>query len=86
MSEESTATDLAEVARAAVEALNVDLGGGVVLAVNDQRGRLAGSTAEVRLRDAWVYECADAVIARLTMYLDVEEARAAAERLAEERG
>ena len=63
-----------------------DLGAGAVLTINRQRGRLIGSAGEVRLLDAWVFEWSEARIVRLTLYLDPDEARAAAERLAEKRG
>jgi ketosteroid isomerase-like protein len=61
------------------------LGGGVVFAVVSQDGRLVGSDGHVRQREGWVYLCAAGSITRLTTS-DVDEARAAAERLAEERG
>jgi ketosteroid isomerase-like protein len=64
----------------------VDLGAGVVLTVNRLRGRLAGSSGEVRLRGGWIYEWVDARLVQLTLYLNPDQARAAAERLAEERG
>ena len=63
----------------------LDLGHGIALSVNEQRGRLAGSAREIRLRDGWVYEWVDDMIVGLTLYLDPDEARAAAERLAESR-
>jgi ketosteroid isomerase-like protein len=63
-----------------------DLGNGVVLAVFTMRGRLAGSGGEVRERGAWVYEWVDGRIVRVFDYRDIDEARATAERLAEERG
>jgi ketosteroid isomerase-like protein len=63
-----------------------DLGNGVVFAVVRQDGRPAGSTGYVRAREAYVHEWVDGMIARVTIYLDIDEARAAAERLAEERG
>ena len=63
----------------------LDLGNGVVYTVNDQRARLVGSTGAVRLRDAWVCDFVEGLIVRLTVYPDIDEARAAAERLAEER-
>jgi ketosteroid isomerase-like protein len=62
-----------------------DLGGGVVFAVVIQDGRLVGGDGHIRQREGWVYLCVGAWIARLTIS-DVDEARAAAERLAEERG
>jgi ketosteroid isomerase-like protein len=61
------------------------LGGGVVFAVVRQNGRPVGSAGHVRQREGWVYLCAGASITRLTTS-DVDEARAAAERLAKERG
>jgi ketosteroid isomerase-like protein len=69
------------------EALEIlDLGHGIALSVNEQRGCLAGSAREIRLRDGWVYEWVDDMIVGLTLYLDPDEARAAAEQLAESRG
>jgi len=60
------------------------LGGGVVFAVVIQDGRLVGSAGRLRQREGWVYLCVGGSIARLTTS-DVDEARTAAERLAEER-
>ena len=62
-----------------------DLGNGVVFAVVIQDGRLVGSAGHVRQREGWVYVWVGGLIARLTIS-EVDEARAAAERLAEERG
>jgi ketosteroid isomerase-like protein len=62
-----------------------DLGSGVVFAVVIQDGRLVGSPGRVRQREGWVYLCVGGSIERLTTYPDVDEARATAERLAEER-
>ena len=62
-----------------------DLGGGVVFAVVIQDGRLVGSAGRIRQREGWVYLCVGGSIARLTT-LEVDEGRAAAERLAIERG
>ena len=61
------------------------LGGGVVFAVVSQDGRLVGSDGHVRQREGWVYLCVGGSIARLTTS-EVDQARAAAERLAQERG
>jgi ketosteroid isomerase-like protein len=63
-----------------------ELGNGVTFAVLDQRGRLVGSSGEIELRYASVTEWEDGKIVRITNYTDIDEARAAAERLAEERG
>ena len=62
-----------------------DLGGGVVFAVVIQDGRPVGGDGRVRQREGWVYLCVRGSIARLTTS-DVDQARAAAERLAHERG
>ena len=61
------------------------LGGGVVFAVVIQDGRLVGGDGRLRQREGWVYLCVGGSIARLTTS-DVDEARAASERLAQERG
>ena len=62
------------------------LGNGVVFAVIMQMARLAGSSGYVRYRHALVAVWEEGLIVRVTMYSDIDEARAAAERLAEERG
>ena len=66
----------------------LDLGNGVVLTLYHQEGRPIGASSYVRVRSAMVMLWADAVIVRNTVYpeSDIDEARAAAERLAEERG
>jgi ketosteroid isomerase-like protein len=61
------------------------LGGGVVFAVVIQDGRLVGSPGRIRQREGWVYLWVGGSIARLTTD-EVDDARAAAERLAQERG
>ena len=61
------------------------LGGGVVFAVVIQDGRLVGGDGHLRQREGWVYLCVGGSIARLTTF-EVDQARAAAERLAQERG
>ncbi len=63
----------------------VDLGHGIVLTVLNERGRPVGSTGRVQLRYALITSLADDLIARAASYLDVDAARAAAERLARER-
>jgi uncharacterized protein (TIGR02246 family) len=62
-----------------------DFGNGVVFAVVVQNGRPAGSAGHLRQREGWVFVWVRGLIARLTIS-EVDEARAAAERLAEERG
>jgi ketosteroid isomerase-like protein len=64
----------------------LDVGNEVVFAVVVQAARLADSTAEVRMRYASVNSQAGGLFERITNYIDVDEARAAAERLAAERG
>jgi ketosteroid isomerase-like protein len=61
------------------------LGGGVVFAVVIQDGRLVGGDGHLRQREGWVYLCVGGSIARLSTF-EVDQARAAAERLAQERG
>jgi len=64
------------------------VGGGVVLALTRHRGRLAGG-GDLHQVSPWVYVWEDGVITRfLTTWDDrgIDEARAAAERLAEQRG
>jgi ketosteroid isomerase-like protein len=65
-----------------------DLGNGVAFAVAVQNARLAGSTGIVRGRWALISIWLDGLIKRITNYpySDLDEARAAAERLAQERG
>jgi ketosteroid isomerase-like protein len=62
------------------------LGNGVTIAVVRQGGQPVGSSGRVQLDYASVTEWADGVVARVTHYTDIDQARAAAERLAEERG
>ena len=62
------------------------LGENVILTINTQIARLPGSSGFVRLHDAYVFLFEDGLIARHTPYQDMQKARAAAERLAEERG
>ena len=63
-----------------------DLGNGVTLAVSPQTGRPAGSTGEVQIRFASIQVCEDGLIAWMKNYNEIDETRAAAERLAAERG
>jgi len=62
------------------------LGENVILTINTQIARLPGSSGSVRLHDAYVFLFEDGLIARHTAYRDIDAGRAAAERLAEERG
>ena len=63
-----------------------DLGSGVTFGVLVQRGRPHGSDSLVESRLGVVATWRDGRIAHARMYQDVDEARAAAERLAQERG
>jgi ketosteroid isomerase-like protein len=63
----------------------VELGGGVLLTVVDMSARPAGSSGVIRMCLATVWVLTEGLIERQTNYSDIEEARAAAERLAQER-
>ena len=63
-----------------------DLGNCVTFNVQLARGRPTGSSVFVEQRVAWVTVWTDGLIERSSIYTDIDEARAAAERLAEERG
>ena len=62
-----------------------DLGNGVTFGVFIQKGRPRDSTGQVRYRFAQVNRWVDGMIMRSTGYNDIDEARAAAEQMAEER-
>jgi ketosteroid isomerase-like protein len=64
----------------------LDLGNGVGFLVFRQSGRLVGSGGRVEQRFASVTEMAGGLIVRAAFFSDIDEARAAAERLAQERG
>jgi ketosteroid isomerase-like protein len=64
----------------------VDLGNGVGFSVFCQSGHPGGSVGRVQQRYASVTERTEGLIVRVTFYSDIDEGRAAAERLAEERG
>jgi ketosteroid isomerase-like protein len=65
----------------------VVLDDGVVLAVVNQEGRPVGVDGQVHQREGWaIHWSADGLLVRLTTHTDIDEARAAAERLAQERG
>jgi ketosteroid isomerase-like protein len=64
----------------------VDLGHGVIRGVIREHGRIKGSDADVEARWVLVSLVVSDRVARSTTYTDVDEGRAAAERLAEERG
>lgn len=63
----------------------VDLGGGVVMAVIRQSGRLGDAPSRIQQDAVLVYEWSKGLIDRVTTYSDPGEARAVAKRLAEER-
>ena len=64
----------------------LDLGHGVGLSVLREGGRLVGGEGRVEQRVAHLATWTNGRIERQTHYTDIDEARAAAERLAEERG
>jgi ketosteroid isomerase-like protein len=64
----------------------VVLDDGVVLAVVNQECRPVGVDGQVHQREGWAIRwSADGLLVRLTTHTDIDEARAAAERLAESR-
>jgi ketosteroid isomerase-like protein len=63
----------------------LDLGNGVTFGVVVLKGRPVGGSGYVQMRFASVFEWVDGLIVRATFYTDIDAARAAAERLAEER-
>jgi ketosteroid isomerase-like protein len=63
----------------------LELRGGVTLAVILQRGRPLGSTGHVEFRFAAITEWVEGLATHVTNYIDIDEARAAAERLTQER-
>ncbi|HME02974.1 MAG TPA: hypothetical protein VKG38_08065 [Solirubrobacteraceae bacterium] len=65
---------------------NDDLGNGVTFTVALWDGRLRGSVARAQERWSYTGLWEASVISRMIVRADIEEARAAAERLAEERG
>jgi hypothetical protein len=88
MLEESTTPDLVELTRQfEIELREVlDLGQGVVFSVTHQTARLMGSEGSVRETYAATTEIgSEGLAARIVLALDIDEARTAAERLAQER-
>jgi ketosteroid isomerase-like protein len=63
----------------------LDLGDGVVFAVLRQKASPVGTTGFVQQHEGWVFVFVDGLVERATAYQDIDEARAAAERLAESR-
>jgi len=61
-----------------------EIGNGVVLAAFHFKGPPKGTTAEAQTYIALVYKWVHGRVANVTTYFDVDEGRAAAERLAEE--
>jgi ketosteroid isomerase-like protein len=64
----------------------LDLGNGVTFSVGVMRGRPVGSSGHVPFRVASVAVWVEGKVMRFKTYTDVDAARAAAERLAQERG
>jgi ketosteroid isomerase-like protein len=66
----------------------LDLGNGVVFALVGWNGRPVGGDGSVQARGALVFAFASGMVTRVTVYtrFDIDEGRAAAERLAEGRG
>jgi ketosteroid isomerase-like protein len=64
----------------------LDLGNGVTFSVVRQHARPAGSSGHVQTREAYVVEWVAGMVKRLTVFTDIDEGRAAAERLAQSKG
>jgi len=67
----------------------LDLGNGVTLTVVNQRARPAGSSSSggyMLRQEALIGVWHEGMVTRVTTFLDIDEARTAAERLAEQRG
>lgn len=64
----------------------LDLGHGIVFSVVCQSARPANSTGHLQRREAYVLDWVEDMTRRVTVYTDIDEGRAAAERLAAERG
>jgi ketosteroid isomerase-like protein len=64
----------------------VDLGHGVVFSPIREDGRLVGSDSHVEQRRGWIFLWVRCMIERQAVYLDIDAARAAAERLSESMG
>ena len=67
----------------------LDLGNGVTLTVVNQRARPTGgssSGAYIQRQEALIGVWHEGLVTRATTFLDIDEARAVAERLAEQRG
>jgi ketosteroid isomerase-like protein len=67
----------------------LDLGNGVTLTVVNQRARPAGSSSSsgyIERQETYVSVWHEGMLMRAKTFLDIDEARTAAERLAEERG
>jgi len=63
----------------------VDLGGGVIFTVTREDGHFKGSHGRVEQTMGHVGQWIDSLCVRHTIYLDLNQARTAAERLAQER-
>jgi ketosteroid isomerase-like protein len=63
----------------------VDFGGGVIFVVVNATGRPVGVHASVEQRRGWAVVWSDRKVVRAASYLDLDRARAVAERLARER-
>ena len=64
----------------------LDLGNGVVVGTNVQSGRPIGSSGHVSLPETFVFVVEAGALVRWVVYTDIDEARAAAECLVQERG
>jgi ketosteroid isomerase-like protein len=63
-----------------------DLGNETTFSVVAHSGRPLGSSGKVHMRFASITQWSDQIVVRVTAYTDIDEARAAAERLSQEQG
>ena len=63
----------------------VQVGEGIVLVRTTLAGRLPGSSETLRLHGGYLYEFQNGLIVRWAIYRNLDEARAAADRLAKDR-
>jgi hypothetical protein len=86
MPEKSRTPDPVELTRRMFEAAMARFSDTVVLTIKTLAGRLAGGREPIQPADAYVFNIEAGRDVRWTTYQDIDNARAAAERLAAERG
>jgi hypothetical protein len=86
MPEQSTTPDVVEIVRRSAEVGSRLDGNSVSFSVFLERGHPARGAGWMQFRYASFSTCRNGLIHRVTLYTDIDERRAAAERLAEEQG